>query len=150
MGYQSKYEIDDPCESDAILQWNIRGILSNYEELKHLIQTHNPLIICLQETKVAFNKLPDIRGYSKVEQDHEAEGIAIYVKSGVPHSPIALESDLRVAAVKATLNNKPISICSLHIQPDYKLTVRELKSLYAQLPSPCLMLGDYNGHSPLS
>ena len=42
----------DPRNSDAILQWNIRGILSNYEELKKLIEDHNPLVVCLQETKL--------------------------------------------------------------------------------------------------
>ena len=43
----------------------------------------------------------------------------------------------------------PITICSLHIPPDHKLELKELQSLYSQLSTPCLMLGDYNGHSPL-
>ena len=67
MANQSKPTTEDPRKNDVILQWNIRGILSNYEELKKLIEDHNPLVICLQETKLEFNKLPDIRGYSKVE-----------------------------------------------------------------------------------
>ena len=90
MGNQSKHEIKDLFESDAIIQWHIRGILANYEALKRLIELHNPMIICLQETKVDFDKLPDIRGYSKVEQIKDVKGIAIYVKNGIPYLPIAL------------------------------------------------------------
>ena len=81
--------------------------------------------------------------------DSIAYGIAIYVKNGIPRGPVILKSDLRVTAVKVTINNKPVTICSIHIQPDYKLELRELKSLYSQISSPCLLLGDYNGHSPL-
>ena len=150
MGNQSKHNSKlDPNESDCILQWNIRGIRSNFEELKILIGEHKPLVICLQETKIEFDKLPDIRGYSKVEQSNEAVGIAIYVKNGVPYRPITIESDIRASAVKVTINDRPISICSLHIPPDFKLELRQLKLLYSQLTSPCLMLGDYNGHSSM-
>ena len=151
MANQSKSATnEEPCKNDVILQWNIRGILSNYEELKKLIQDHNPLVICLQETKLEFNKLPDIRGYSKAEPaGNDTTGIVIYVKNGIPHSSVTVKSNLRVTAVKVTINNRPITICSLHIPPDYKLMLRDLEVLYSQLSSSCLMLGDYNGHSPL-
>ena len=110
--------------SDAILQWNIRGIKSNFEELKILIAIHNPLTICLQETKTDYEKLPTVKGYELSNQESPAEGIAIYVKNGVPYKPVALKTKLRAAAIKATVNNKAITICSLHIPPDYKLTRR--------------------------
>ena len=153
MANQSKPTTEDPRKNDVILQWNIRGILSNYEELKKLIEDHNPLVICLQETKLEFNKLPDIRGYSKVEPNSDdTTGIGIYIKNGTPHSPVQVKSSLRVTAVKVTINNTPITLCSLHIPPDYNLVLRDLQSLFSQLSSSsksCLMLGDYNGHSPL-
>ena len=153
MANQSKPTTEDPRKNDVILQWNIRGILSNYEELKKLIEDHNPLVICLQETKLEFNKLPDIRGYSKVEPNSDdTTGIGIYIKNGTPHSPVQVKSSLRVTAVKVTINNTPITLCSLHIPPDYNLVLRDLQSLFSQLflsSKSCLMLGDYNGHSPL-
>ena len=149
MAAQTNRKEDTLERFDAVLQWNIRGINSNYEELKILISQHNPLVICLQETKVDYDKLPTIKGYELAEQESNIEGIAIYVKDGVPYRPVSLKSKLRVAAIKATVNNKAITICSLHIQPDYKLTLTELLDLHSQIQSPALLLGDYNGHSPL-
>ena len=35
---------------DSIIQWNCRGLRHNYNELKLLISSHNPIAVCLQET----------------------------------------------------------------------------------------------------
>ena len=136
-------------EGDTILQWNIRGIDSNYEELKKLLSEFNPVCICLQETKRSFDKLPTIPGYELAKQTDPGEGIAIYVKNGTPYSPLNLKSTLRVSAVKITIKNKPIVICSIHIPPKHALTIDEIQDLYTQICMPSLLLGDYNGHSPM-
>ena len=133
----------------AILQWNIRGIRANYEELKIIIEEHIPLIICLQETKMDYEKLPTIKGYECAKQRNPAEGIAIYVKVGVPFDPMDLNTQLRASAVKATINGRAIAVCSAHIPPTHKLTTQELENIKSQLPTPAMILGDLNGHSPL-
>ena len=136
-------------EGDTILQWNIRGIGANYEQLKILISDFNPICICLQETKTSFDKLPTIKGYELIKQMANAEGIAIYVKNGTPFSPFTINTSLRVSAIKVTIQNKPTVVCSIHIPPKHNLTEDEIQDVYSQIRMPCLLLGDYNGHSPL-
>ena len=36
----------------SIVQWNIRSLRSNSEELKVLFNNHDPKIVCLQETRI--------------------------------------------------------------------------------------------------
>ena len=36
--------------SNKILQWNFRGIWTNYKELLLLLNKYNPKVVCLQET----------------------------------------------------------------------------------------------------
>ncbi|GBM97610.1 hypothetical protein AVEN_165868-1 [Araneus ventricosus] len=42
-----------------------------------------------------------------------------------------------------------ITICSLYLPPHQTVHQTELNNLISQLPSPFLILGDLNGHSPL-
>ena len=35
---------------DTIIQWNCRGLKSNFDELSLLINNHKPVAVCLQET----------------------------------------------------------------------------------------------------
>lgn len=39
--------------NSAILQWNLYGFCSQLEQLQILMDTHNPIIICIQE--INFN-----------------------------------------------------------------------------------------------
>ena len=41
--------------TQSILQWNIRGLRSNCEELKILFNEHDPGITCLQEIMLSTN-----------------------------------------------------------------------------------------------
>jgi len=47
-----------------ILQWNIRGLQANKEELDMLLSYIHPTIISLQETFVKENKIVTFKGYS--------------------------------------------------------------------------------------
>ena len=45
--------------------------------------------------------------------------------------------------------DKDITICSIYIPPSFFLKTEHLDSLLKQLPSPYLLLGDFNGHNIL-
>ena len=45
--------------------------------------------------------------------------------------------------------DKDITICSIYIPPSFSLKIEHLDSLLKQLPSPYLLLGDFNGHNIL-
>jgi len=47
-----------------ILQWNIRGLQANKEELDMLLSHTHPSIVFLQETILKKNKVITFKGYS--------------------------------------------------------------------------------------
>ena len=49
---------------------------------------------------------------------------------------------------KVTLDRE-ITICSVYIPPSFSLNSQHLDNLLQQLPSPYILLGDFNGHNIL-
>ena len=142
----------------AILQWNIRGLKSNYQPgLQPLIESQNPSIICLQETKLPTDnheKIPGttIPGYTSLHQiftggDKACGGNSIYVKTNLLYRKIPLTTPLQAIACRVTVN-RPLTICSIYL-PELNLDIKELHNLEKQLPKPFLILGDFNAHNPI-
>lgn len=86
--------------------------------------------------------------YGNIVNDRSSGGSTILVRQGIIHSRISLNTSLQATAVRLTLH-KTVSICSLYIPPNYQITRNDLNELYNQLPSPRMILGDFNGHHPL-
>ena len=141
--------------STKILQWNCRGIKVNFNELKLLCKEHNPLAFALQEThlkesdNITFRSYDMYNTYSPIDENDRAKGgSSLFVKQGIIHSHISLNTKLQAVAVRITLH-KTITLCSIYIPPSSKLTIKDLDNLVEQLPSPYILLGDFNGHNPL-
>ena len=133
----------------SIVQWNCRGLRANYEEIL-LISNLCPTVICLQETLVKSSDSVNLRGFSSYvspASDTAAGGVAILIRDA-PHSPVSLSTTLQAVAVRITLH-RPITVCSLYVPPSSRLDDLLLEDLVRQLPSPFLLLGDFNAHSPL-
>ena len=75
-------------------------------------------------------------------------GASVFVKSSFPQRKIDLQTELQATAVSVTLD-KEITICSVYIPPSLSLDSQHLDSLLQQLPSPCIILGDFIGHNIL-
>ena len=69
-------------------------------------------------------------------------------KSSLPQREIKLKTNLQAKAVSVTLD-KEITFCSVYIPPSFELRSEHLNSLLKQLPSPFMILGDFNGHNLL-
>ena len=137
-----------------IIQWNCRGFRANYDELVILTAETRASIICLQETYLKPADSYFVRNfhmynsYGNVVQERSTGGTTILVRQGIIHSHISLNTNLQATAVRLTLH-KTFTICSLYISPSSHVTNSELNNLYEQLPHPCLLLGDFNGHHSL-
>ena len=59
-----------------------------------------------------------------------------------------MQTELQATAVSVTLD-KEITICSVYIPPSFSLDSQHLDSFLQQLPSPYIILGDFNGHNIL-
>ena len=75
-------------------------------------------------------------------------GSSLLVHSTLPQRHIKLKTDLQAVAVSVTLE-KEITFCSVYIPPSYLLRSEQLTSLLEQLPSPYMLVGDFNGHNVL-
>ena len=139
----------------ALIQWNCRGLRPNYEEIKCFIADWSPLIICLQETFLRDTDHTTFKGYDMYNKtvvspiDNRAiGGSSVLVKNTVPHSTIHLNTNLQAVAIRATLH-RTVTVCSVYIPPRYSLKRDDLEMLINQLPTPFLLLGDFNAHSDM-
>ena len=137
-----------------ILQWNCRGLKPRAENLKVLCNRTNAKVVCLQETKLGVNDLfnPGLNfeffRSPPPSSDRAKGGAAIMVRKNVQHSVVNINSSLQAVAVRV-LFDKYITICSLYLPPDLELNLIELQNLVTQLPSPFLILGDFNAHNTM-
>ena len=136
-----------------IIQWNCRGVKPRFEELLLLLSLLRPSVFCLQETFLKPNDTFTLKGFNVYNHIHldclrASGGSSLLVHSTLPQRQIKLKTDLQAVAVSVTLE-KEITFCSVYIPPSYLLKSEQLTSLLQQLPSPYMLVGDFNGHNVL-
>ena len=136
-----------------IIQWNCRGIKPRYEELLLLLTLLRPSVFCLQDTYLKPEDNFTFKGFKTYNHIHSdclraSRGSSIFVHSSCPQRGIKLKTDLQAVAVSVTLE-KEITLCSIYIPPSFAIRPTHLNSLLQQLPSPFMLLGDFNGHNVL-
>ena len=133
------------------MQWNCKGLRTRSEDLKLLLNTYNPGVVCLQETKLgnsAYNPGLNFDIHSLNPGDDPHGGVALIVNRVIQHSRIPLISNLQAIAIKVCFDRE-ITICSIYLPPRSGFSLNDLQSLINQLPEPFLLLGDFNSHNPL-
>ena len=67
-----------------------------------------------------------------------------------PQSIITLNTNLQAVAVKVTAH-KTITLCSVYLPPHnhFHFNPKDLQDVIDQLPSPFILMGDFNGHHTL-
>ncbi|MBJ5565749.1 hypothetical protein JGG61_23205 [Salmonella enterica subsp. enterica serovar London] len=75
-------------------------------------------------------------------------GVAIVVPHHVRVQQLSLTTSLQAVAVRLSLNVL-LTICCVYLPPGIDVSVPALEGLVNQLPSPLLLLGDFNAHNPL-
>ena len=133
-----------------IIQWNCRGLKPNYNELSLLISEYNLSVFCFQETFLKPDDNISLKGFNVYNYVHTdclrpSSGASIFVKSSFPQRKIDLQTELQATAISVTLDRE-ITICSVYISPSFSLNSQHLDNLLQQLPSPYILLGDFNGH----
>ena len=127
--------------SMALLSWNLNGYRSHFEEVLLLLVDHNPLFLCLQETHLLPEHHLRLRGYVCYRKDivdvlRAHGGVAILVHDSIHSQEIALQSTLRVVAVKVTITHLSFIVCSLYLPPAQPLSATDLFDLFSKLPTP--------------
>ena len=139
---------------DTLIQWNCRGLKHNFNELKLLISTHNPIAICLQETylkdtdKINFKNYTLYNKFAKVEHGKAAGGVSIMIRNDIAHEEVDIDANLQVKTITLTTNKK-FSLCSVYLPPQKKVDRADLDNIIQQLPGAYMLLGDFNAHNTL-
>ena len=134
-----------------IIQWNCRGLRSSREDIELLLNQHSPIALCLQETKLKDGNNQTFRHHNTYYNNTDSGngGVAIIIKNSIVHSTVTLQTCLQAVAVRLTINDKVYTLCSIYIPPSQNITKSQLDYLYKQLPSPAILMGDFNSHNPL-
>jgi exonuclease III len=139
-----------------VIQWNIRGLRANYNELLILTQFFQPVAFCFQELKISnFYQFPN-RQYSLVSKLPDVDNCntpsggsgILERKDIIPHSEIKLDSSLQAVACGISIR-EPISVCSVYLSPSSTWNCNDLLSLVSERPPPVVLMGDFNSHSTL-
>ncbi|KAK3894956.1 hypothetical protein Pcinc_001312 [Petrolisthes cinctipes] len=75
-------------------------------------------------------------------------GSAILVRRDIPCTSLELDTPLQAVAVKVFMD-RPYTVCSLYLPPSVTVERGDLNHLVRDLPSPFILLGDFNGRHPL-
>jgi hypothetical protein len=72
---------------ETVIQWNLNGFWTRYEELKLLVNKWTPAVLCLQETHLRPNASANLSGYKaffdSVHSRHAKHGTAVYVRNDI-------------------------------------------------------------------
>ena len=149
----------------SIIQWNCRGIASSSEQIKTLFRDTDAKILCLQETKIGnkpFNPglSYNFHGSTPLPAARAQGGTGFIIHKSINFIPIQLHTDLQACAVQVHIDKK-VTLCSLYLEPKLEdhlfdvagdsrpLEITDLQNLVDQLPSPFILMGDFNAKHTL-
>ena len=92
-----------------IIQWNVRGLRANFEELRLLCNQYNPQIVAVQECQLRKDKIINLTGFSGIKKssgDNATGGVTLYIHKSVLFSEIKLDTDLQAVAVRVSASQK--------------------------------------------
>ena len=143
---------------DTLLQWNCRGLVSNWAESKMFFLLIAPIVIALQETWFLptdpynfslFNY--SLYRYDETDGERRHGGVALYINNDFVHDQITLNTTLQAVACTIRMNGREMDICSIYLPPNIENSTleRKLNHLISQFKHPFLLLGDFNAHNPM-
>ena len=122
-----------------IIQWNVRGLRANFEELRLLCNQYNPQVVAVQECQLRKDEIINLTGFSGITKsssgDNATEGVTLYIDKSVLFSEIKLNSDLQAVAVRVSAK-KTLTVCNIYLPPSLDVNFSDLEHLIEQLPAP--------------
>lgn len=136
---------------DQVLQWNCRSVSSNITDLISLINQHEPFAVAVSESWLKPGQNFRVRGYSVLRDDRAdgCGGAALLIKKNFLFTALSLPSfsNSHLNAVAAKIGD--ITILSIYISCKDSTVIPVLKNIILSLPSPIMVLGDFNAHHSL-
>lgn len=136
-----------------MIQWNINGIKSHYEELQLLLTEHQPIIFAIQESHLKIDQQINIKNYDIHRKDrpdiqHASGGVATLVRKDTHSENVPLNTIFEAVAVNIYIPHK-ITICNIYIPPNFNFSSEDIEDLINQLHTSYMLLGDFNAHNTI-
>lgn len=117
-----------------IAQWNLCSFQAQHNHLLLLLSKINPDVLALQETRFKNSEHSEIRNYKCFfkNRSQAAGGVAIYVKNIISTSPVAINSNHEVVAVRILCDTQ-ITLCNVYFPKNsntFTLTKRDIGTFY--------------------
>ncbi|GFW03292.1 probable RNA-directed DNA polymerase from transposon X-element [Trichonephila clavipes] len=137
----------------SFISWNCRGLRTRLDDLKSIISTYQPACVALQETFLKSTMTMQVRGYNCVRRDVDGDtsptgGVCLFTSNLYPSTVVTLHTSLQAVAVRIHIHSL-VTVCCVYLPPNDVVPQVDLTHLVSQLPAPFILLGDFNGHSPL-
>ena len=121
----------------AFIQWNLRGLRNNREQIRVLMRDHNALALCMQETKLGDTTPNFGRNFSFFRSppmigERAQGGTGILISKSLNHREIQIDTALQANAVQIFVN-KWITLCSVYLDPDLERRLLDASGLPRQL-----------------
>lgn len=116
-----------------------------------LISETQATVICLQETMIGDRRVSAPRGFNifhKLGPNPAHGGSAILVHNSRPFSEFPVITDLQAVAIQVHLNRK-VTVCSIYMPPNENIDITQILDLIQQLPTPFMLIGDFNARHTL-
>ncbi|GFT61969.1 putative RNA-directed DNA polymerase from transposon X-element [Trichonephila clavipes] len=122
-------------------------------DLKSIISTYQPACVALQETFLKSTMTMQVRGYNCVRRDVDGDtsptgGVCLFTSNLFPSNVVTLHTSLQAVAVRIHVHSL-VTVCCVYLPPNDVVPQVDLNHLVSQLPAPFILLGDFNGNSPL-
>ena len=140
-----------------IYQWNADGLSTKIYELKHRLLKHDIDICMIQETKLRLgDSTPRIPGYACLRDDRKAMyggGLITYIKETLVYERIGYGTRwaTEVMTFRTKLGrNKWLQLSNVYVPPPTHChTEVKLASTIIPTSEDCIIVGDFNAHSPV-
>ncbi|XP_025197564.1 uncharacterized protein LOC112596261 [Melanaphis sacchari] len=135
-----------------IIQWNLNGLHKNIDEIKLIINLHQPIAICLQKTNLKFDESPpNINNNQYATKNRRgclraSGGVCTLINNSFPWEEIPLHTNIEAVAISIILETKT-TLCNIYILNNFNFTLIDLENIIKQLPRPFIIVRDFNSHS---
>ncbi|GFX37015.1 nucleic-acid-binding protein from transposon X-element [Trichonephila clavipes] len=131
-----------------VISWNADSIINKIQEFEFFINSQDPDVIALQETRLrpCHNlNLPNYKTYRTDRLTHRGGGTAVLIKSSIPHHVLDIKTHSLENTTIAIEGERNITISSIYRPPRSPAPslISDLLRIFRNRPE-CLAVGDYN------
>lgn len=141
------------CPPLRVLQWNVHSARSRRDEIIRFCAAHLVSVFALSETWLIQSDRFSVPGYGIVRSDslnRNSQGLAFLVHHSLSFSVISLgQLEYPCQAIRIRINSFDISIINFYLPcHNNKRYTSFFLSVLSQIQTPCILVGDFNGHHP--